>query len=956
MYQHRSSVSFLILVCLLGPLLTSCAKKDLPVVQASQQASCITRGWPQDNSDLRPDPSLLFGRLENGLRYVIMANHEPKNRVGLFLDVQTGSLQETDRQQGLAHYLEHMLFNGTTHHPPGSLVEYFQSIGMGFGADTNAHTSYDETVYKLFLPHADHTTMAKGLEVMADYARGALLLEKEVDKERGIILSEKRARDSARSRVYKKKMQFAFAGTRVARRDVIGTDKTINAANAALLRDYYDTWYRPDNMILVIVGDVDPATVEIMVKQRFAALRSAGRPIHCPAMGRVIEDGVAAFYLYEPDLGYTDVTLESLWNVPPVVDSKQVEQRRIQEDLVGIMFDNRLQHLVQQPKSPLTKAHFYTGRFLEQYKYSSIASQSSAKNWRPALRLLDQTLRQALTWGFTLDELQRAKKELVTALTKQARGADGRKSSELANELIRDLNNNTVFMSPAQELALYGALIDQITLTDVQAVFRSLWPARRLVEVAGTADLRAKTPTPEKAVLDVLQKAGQANLIPWMGKTSAKFPYLPVPETTARIIAKNSFPRIGVDRYRLSNGVVLQMKQTDFTPDEFAVTMTLGNGRQGGPLPGLGLLSEMVVNDSGLGGLTSEELEAALAGTSSRVRFRVGEESLEFSGTGLREESELFFQLLAAHVQDPAFRQEAYQRSRERISQMYAQLKSSVEGMMQLEGERFIAGGNDRYGLPLYSDLNQRTLEQVKAWLAPVFKESRLEISVVGDFDKKRVLELVRKYFSGKGRREISGIRAGKGAIQFPSGRILKKYVASATAKALVVVAWPTDDFWDISRTRRLSVLASVLDDRLRKQIREELGATYSPYVYNRSSRVDPGYGVLRAMMIVAPDQAESLAGRLRQVAAELARQGVQDDELGRALQPVVTSIKDMVRTNRYWLESVLVLASRHPRQLEWPLTIQKDFAAITASEITALAKKYLQPDVAAEVVFRTRQ
>ncbi|NOQ45871.1 MAG: insulinase family protein, partial [Desulfobulbaceae bacterium] len=171
---------------------------------------------------------------------------------------------------------------------------------------------------------------------------------------------------------------------------------------------------------------------------------------------------------------------------------------------------------------------------------------------------------------------------------------------------------------------------------------------------------------------------------------------------------------------------------------------------------------------------------------------------------------------------------------------------------------------------------------------------------------------------------------------------------ASNIDKALVMVAWPTDDFWDISRTRRLGVLVSVLGDRLRREIREELGATYSPVVYNRSSRIDPGYGILQSMIIVDPQQVELLAEKLTDVGGRLAREGVEQEELQRALEPTLTSIRDMMRTNRYWLESVLSLSSRHPQQLQWPLSIRKDFSSITAADISEFAARYLQPDKSA--------
>jgi zinc protease len=330
------------------------------------------------------------------------------------------------------------------------------------------------------------------------------------------------------------------------------------------------------------------------------------------------------------------------------------------------------------------------------------------------------------------------------------------------------------------------------------------------------------------------------------------------------------------------------------------------------------------------------------------VHFEVGEDSFQFKGSGLKEETDLLFQLLHTHLHDPAFRADAFVRVLRKVEHIYAQMQSSVEGMMQLKGEQFLAGGNPRYGVVPLETLKKLTLADVEEWLAPVLKNAPLEISVVGDFDKEQVLQLAGKYFS----EERKSSQQGKGEqIVFPSGKSLTEQVPTATDKAQITVAWPTADFWDIARTRRLNVLAAVLDDRLRKQIREELGVAYSPYVYNQPSLVDPGYGVLRSVLLAEPKQAPVLAAKLKQAGAQLAQGKVTAEELTRALEPSLTSIRDMVRTNRYWLESVLINSHRHPQRLEWPLTLQSDFSSIKAEEITALAAQYLQPDKAAEVI-----
>ena len=294
-----------------------------PLLEAENSPPCLSSGWPHDTSELTPDPSLVFGQLDNGLRYVLKANHTPKNRVAMYLNVQAGSLHETEEQRGLAHFLEHMLFNGTTHYPPGTLVKYFQTLGMGFGGDTNAHTGFDETVYNLLLPSNDKQVMTDGLQVLADYARGALLLESEVDKERGVILAEKRSRDSAASRVSKKQLQFDFTGSLVAKRFPIGLESVIEHADAKLLRSYYDRWYRPKNIIVVVVGDMDPATVEPLLAKVFAPLSGVGAVGSCPDYGQVAEQGTNVLVFPETELGTTELSLGTVFNEIPSAQSKQ---------------------------------------------------------------------------------------------------------------------------------------------------------------------------------------------------------------------------------------------------------------------------------------------------------------------------------------------------------------------------------------------------------------------------------------------------------------------------------------------------------------------------------------------------------------------------------------------------------------------------------------------------------
>lgn len=953
-FGRRQAVILFVLLLFLVSLTAGCCLNTSRTNGASR-ISCISHDWPQDTSDLSADPELIFGTLDNGLRYVIKQNHEPRGRVALYLDVQAGSLNETDEQRGLAHYLEHMVFNGSAHFPPGTLIKYFQSIGMGFGADTNAHTSYDETVYKLLLPGMDEKTLGEGMLVLADYARRALLLEQEVDSERGIILAEKRTRDSAQSRVSKNLIKHEFAGTRVALRDPIGTEQTLLDADSRRIRSFYDTWYRPENMIVVLIGDIEPDRARKTIHRYFSGLEASNVIPVCPDFGRITQQGTDIFYQHEPDLGLTNIGISATWNVQPQPDTTKKEMIQLQNYVAARLLNNRLQHVVNKENSPLSRAQAYSGTFVQRLGYFVLSARTRAKTWKQGLALLEHILRQAITYGVTPTELERVKQEVRAELDQAEQTADSRDSSKLAADIIRKINDNEVVLSPFQEKQLYFALLSRMSADDIKEVLQRMWlHSRHVIEVAGTADLQSETITPEQQILQVWSSATATSVHAWHQEKNEVFPYLDPPDDQGTVVQLVPHPAIGATTTILAGGLRINVKKTDFKDKQVLLGVHFGHGRLSEPVAGLGRLAEAVVKESGVGQLNREQLDTVLAGRNGQVNFLVEPESFVFSGNGLSRELELMLQVVYTTLNDPAFRPEAYSRSMGRFRQMYQAMQGSVEGTLQLANDRFFAGGNSRYGFPSEKVFMGLILEQVRQWLGREFRRDQLEVSVVGDVDPEQVVSLVRKYFgSRKGKYEP--VRE-KSMIVFPSGRVKNISVDTAVNKAMLVVAWPTSDFWNIARTRRLSVLATLFEDRLRRTIREELGATYSPAAYNVSSRVDKGYGVLRCVLTVDPAQVDKVRSKIISIAGALSARGVTDEELRRALTPMITSIKDFQRTNRYWLNSVLVLSDRHPRQLEWPLTMLNDYSSITRKEMNDFATKYLQERKSATIVVRSKE
>lgn len=908
--------------------------------------------WWKAESNLTPDPSVVAKILPNGFRYVLMKNQEPKDRVSMHLLVQAGSYHETESQQGIAHFLEHMMFNGSDHFPPGELVKYFQLIGMQFGPDANAHTAYRQTVFDVLLPDGKPESIEGGLIVMQDYAQGTSLLPKEIDRERGIILAEKRSRDSADYRTFVAQLQFEFPNARFAHRLPIGKESVIRSADRELMKQFYDTWYRPEKMVLVMVGEFDVPGAEKLVKKVFGDMNARAPAAAEPDFGEVSHKGLKAFYHYEPETGATSVDIEVTRTVEKRVDSKQFRKEELFLEIAQRMLQNRLEEMVSEPEAPFTSAAIFMGRSMKQIEYAAISADCKPERWEDALARIEQTLRQALKFGFNENELVRVKSELISSLENAVAQASTRESGDLANDIIRHINNDRVFLSPEQEKSLLVPFINNVTTESVHAALKKAWaPEQRLVSVTGNASLQDNDgQSPEKQIQSVYESSTLQKVKAIEKSQPAVFPYLLKPATSGEISARKEIEDLGIVLVDFENGVRLNLKKTDFEAGKVRFTVAFGDGKFAEPpdKAGLSTLAEEVINESGLGRLDKNELAYALAGTQVNTAFEISQDRFTMQGSCASKEVELLVQLLNARFMDPGFRPDAYHLAMERLEQACQSLSRDIEGAMNLEGTNFLAGGDSRFGLPPLDKLKELTLEDVRAWVLPFLSGSRLEVNVVGDMDPGAVIKLVADYFGALPERKTSAKERPSTPIVFPIGKRLDVRVDTQIPKGLVVVAYPTDDYWNIYRTRRIAVLADIFSERLREKIREELGASYSPYAYNQPSRAFTGYGVLQAYVYVAPEQATFVLDAVKEISRDIVKNGVSTEDLERSLKPILTSIKDYRRTNTYWLDRVMTDSLRHPQQLDWSRSFEADYASITIEDIQKVATAYLVDEKAA--------
>ncbi|NOY67961.1 MAG: insulinase family protein [Deltaproteobacteria bacterium] len=942
-------VFFFLVILILSPMIVfSAGMRPGPTEKAGA-------AWPWEISDLAPDPALMYGRLENGFSYILLPNRKPENRVSAHLFVSAGSFQETEAQRGVAHFLEHIEFCGSTHFKPGELVEYFQRIGMKFGADANAQTGFLSTVYDLDLPGGDEKSLTEGLVVIRDYAAGALILQSEVDRERHVILAEKRTRDSVGYRTFVSVLKFELPGTRIPRRLPIGDETVIKTAGRDLLKSYYDTWYRPERQTLVMVGDFDPKIALSLIKARFSNISPRAPEKMDPEPGNFSHRGFVPFYHYDKDAGDASVSIEVVTHEPPPADTAAFEKNRLLSGMANRIIGQRLDEMTNLPDCPFTRAYIDSGYYMKFIYNADIGADCPPGKWKATLEKLEQTLRRALEYGFTGPEVKRVKKEMAAAFDRAVKSAKTRESSTLARHIISSLSNDRVFMSPEQRMKLLGPVVGSATPQTLLEALRNDWkPSHRLILVTGNADLNSPGSTPEKKIFSVFKKS-QAMPVSRIESTATPvFPYLTPPEKPGKIRSKETIDGLGITRVVFENNIVLYVKKTDFSENRVTAMLSFGPGSSAQPAdqPGLSMMAQKVVNLSGLGKMDMDTLKKALAGTSTGVSFRIDDDKFVFSGQSISKEIPLLFELMYAHIKDPGFRKRAWLRANKEATQTYENLSHAIHGAIPLHVSRFFAGGDSRFGMPVPDEFKDISLEDIRSWVGNYILTAPMELAVVGDLDEDEVINQasillgslpVRKPVEG-------GFSPQKGPV-FPRGGNAEFKVPTPVNKGLLVVAFPTTDIWDIHKTRRLSILSEIFTDRMRSYIRVKLGATYSPYAYNSPSRGFTGYGLFQAMITINPDDVKKVRDAVFSIASDLRANGVTEDELTRAKKPVLTGIREALETNGYWLGTVLAGAARHPEQIDWSRTILKDYKSITSGEIDAVIKKYLVIKDAATVV-----
>ena len=914
---------------------------------APSAAATTAPPFPHEQSDLKADPAARFGKLANGLQYVVLPNNEPRGRVSLRLLVRAGSLHEAEDQRGVAHFLEHLAFNGSRHYPPGTLIEFFQRMGMSFGGDTNANTGHERTVYLLELARADEETIAEGLRVLGDYAGGLLLAPEEIEKERQVILSERRARDSVGYRTFVAQFEAMFGTTLLPKRLPIGTPEVISTAPRERFTDFWDTWYRPERMAVVAVGDFgDGAAVEKMIRAAFGDLAARAPARAEPVLGELAKfEGVRPIYHFEPEAPSTDVSISRVTPDGPEPDTAEDRIEKLPRALALAMLNRRFSVIAKKENAPLISARASVSEHYDFFRQATVSVTCQPANWQAALGIGEQELRRALEFGFTPGELKEAIADRTNALEQAVKTASTRRSPHLADAIVHGLVEGNVFTTPQAEFELLKPALEKVTAHHCLEALREAFAAEgTFVSLTGNAKLEgdalAKITNAYEASREVAVAAPERE----QDSEWAYTEFGPVGSVAKREHVED----LGIELVTFENGARLNIKKTDFEAGKIGIHARIGNGAITEPPDqrGLAALAGSTFTAGGLAKHSMDDLRRILAGRNVGFGFRPNPDALVFSGTTTPDDLRLQLQLLAAYITDPGYRPEALRQARKGIEQLYTSFEHTPNGPLATEVANLLANGDPRFGMPPKQEMLTRNLEEVKAWLSPQFERGALEVALVGDLDVEAAIAAAARTIGALPAREPKPELPHLKKVSFPKEPFAKDYTfESEIPKGVLQLYWPSTDGLEAARQRRLALLAAVFNDRLRVKVREEIGATYSPRAGSNASDVFPGYGYFSANVDVDPPMAAKIAELVASVADDLARNGVTEEELNRAKQPVLTAIQESLRTNGYWLNTVLARAQEKPAVLQWARTRLPDVQSITPEELSKLAHEYLNRD-----------
>ena len=900
-----------------------------------------TAPWNAETSDLEPDNSIVYGKLPNGLRYAIRPNQRPQNQVVVRMALDFGSAVEADDEQGLAHFIEHMAFNGTTNVPEGEMVKMLERLGLSFGADTNASTGYTQTQYKLDLPKADPALIERALFLMRETASEVLFNPQAVDRERGVVIAEKRERENFGFQSSRAANDLFYPATYFSTRYPIGQQSILETAPAERIKALYRRYYRPDRTKVIIVGPVDVAAIEREIIAKFSSWKNEGA-----ALGDIDQCLIDTSRPATAD-SFTHPKIGEAVGVQQLIADKKrfdtIERAAIElkMQIASSIISQRMSRRSREADMPFLGGGTSFGLNLcDQYARIGFSAAGKDGSWKEILPFAEQIVRQATEFGFSQAEIDEQVKRLDSAYENAAKGEATQPSQAIANALAS--LDDDVLNSAAYRQILWRQLRPFMTKPAIDGEF-----AKWFGQLDRPLMFLTKKDT-EGLTSDLLLAQYRASrdlaVTAPLAREEKAFAYTDFGPAGA-IVEDRQIADLGIRTIRFANGVLLNLKKTDFENNRIRYSLRIDGGELyfGKDKAPLARLMSGAYVSGGLQAHDIEDLRSLLAGTTVSANFGVADEYFGSSGAVAPVDLERQLQVMAAYTRYPAYSTNALRLFRRPLPEAYARLDATPGSALGVAAPRIMTDNDPRFTLEPLETIGSVDFAMLKAALGDALEKNRVEIALVGDIDEEVAIASVARTFGALPPRASKGLdysAARQSNWSATSGNFDIPHKGEANQLGWRRV-WTTTDDSDQKVAQGMDLLARMVTLRLTDELREKLGATYGGGANSSMSNVYLGRGTFSISTSGDPKDLTAIEAAVDSIIAELVAAPADADIFERARKPVLESYADWRKRNDTWI-GIAAEAQTAPDRLERFRHSEDLFKSITTDYVWQLAKKWL--------------
>ncbi|HKK77770.1 MAG TPA: insulinase family protein [Saprospiraceae bacterium] len=889
------------------------------------------------------DPEVVSGELDNGLKYYIKQNNKPENRVELRLAIKAGSLLEDEDQLGLAHFVEHMAFNGTEHFKKNELVDFLELSGTRFGADLNAYTSFEETVYQLQARTDSTALLDQAILILSDWASGLRFDSNEIEKERGVVIAEWRNRLSPDQRLQQQFYPVLFQDSRYAERLPIGDPKIIEQADQSTIQRFYKDWYRPELMAIIAVGDIDPSQMEKRIKEQFETLKNPEKPRKRKEYRLPFHEGTRSITATDPEAPFTQIRL--LIKQAALGDSTKSDfAERLKISLYNTMLGARMYELQQTANPPFTFATTAYSRNLGDTDVYNISAFVGAEQALAGFESVYRETIRAQQYGFTSTELERAKENLLTRAQQREKERANIPSGSLAAGLVSHFLKDSPVLSPEQYLELVEELLPTIDLSTIN-VLPQKWITtdNRSLIVTGPEKVKDQLPSPEE-IEAAMQKIENSRLAPYIDQMANQALFEKELQA-GTVLGEKTYEGLGVTEWKLSNGLTLVMKPTDFKEDEILIEAFSPGGHSlvDSSRYQSAMAATTLANLSGLSQFSAPDLLKKLSGRVVNISPYISEYEEGLNGNAATNDLETLLQLTHLYFTDPRFSSTSLDGYRQRQANI---LKNITDNpyyyFAKVQSKVKYQNHPRRQGIPTMADLAKIDLAVAETFYKDRFADaSDFTFLLVGNFEPAAIRPLLLKYLGSlpaKDREETYRPLD----IELTPGIVDTVIQRGQAPKALVDITFHGDFSYTPEKRYHFASMLAVLRIKMREQLREELGGVYGVRLNGTNSRIpDPKYRITISFN-TDPGELDTLVQTAFRVIRELQSQGPEEKDVEKVKETQIQSRLKAEKENSYWMAQ---LRYRYKNNMPMSGATTEAFRtkveALSAKDIQKAARQY---------------